>query len=70
VGRPYWLTDITRSGLVNMGADPGHVHVTDSNADIVGPNGGADGNVDLGEDYQAHLRDIATESTVIQPFDG
>ena len=36
---------------------------------IVGDNGGDSGTVDVGDDYQAHLLDIATEPPVAQPFD-
>ncbi len=119
-GRPYYLTDITRSWLADLGAAPGHLHVTDSNAEavpsnagvgtfkadylarlqalgivfeaaygnattdiygfetagldksktfILGSHGGESGTVDLGDDYTAHLLDIAAEPDAQQPFD-
>ena len=36
---------------------------------IVGDHGGESGTVDVGDDYTAHLQDIAGEPDVVQPFD-
>jgi hypothetical protein len=34
-GRPYWLTDRTRQWLLDLGFQPGPLHVTDSNEEAV-----------------------------------
>ena len=36
---------------------------------VVGSNAGESGTVDLGDDYQSHLQDIASEPAVEQPFE-
>jgi phosphatidate phosphatase PAH1 len=52
-GRPYYLTDISRGWLADLGMAPAHLHLTDSNAEAMPTEGGVG---TYKADYLAHLQ--------------